>query len=121
MTDAWLMEADCVHGIAWYDCDQCAQPGEDRIALRTYADAGGRGKGPTAEPLDDVVVKDVSMFRIEDMGDWTWMCCYLNGTDDRIAFSIRPGRKGKGEPRIVITAHELPDVRYEGQTTGDTR
>jgi hypothetical protein len=23
MTDANLMDADCVHGIAWYDCKEC--------------------------------------------------------------------------------------------------
>lgn len=26
MTDAWLMDADCIHGIAWYECDECSQP-----------------------------------------------------------------------------------------------
>jgi len=26
VTDAWLMEADCVHGLTWFDCDTCAQP-----------------------------------------------------------------------------------------------
>lgn len=24
MTDAWLMEADCIHGVAWYDCRECS-------------------------------------------------------------------------------------------------
>lgn len=23
MTDANLMDADCVHGVAWYECEQC--------------------------------------------------------------------------------------------------
>lgn len=25
MTDAWLMEADCIHGIVWYECAECAK------------------------------------------------------------------------------------------------
>jgi hypothetical protein len=28
MTDANLMDADCVHGVTWYDCSECPQPGE---------------------------------------------------------------------------------------------
>lgn len=23
MTDASLMEADCIHGVVWYDCTEC--------------------------------------------------------------------------------------------------
>jgi hypothetical protein len=23
MTDANLMDANCIHGVAWYDCDEC--------------------------------------------------------------------------------------------------
>jgi hypothetical protein len=23
MTDGWLMEADCIHGVAWYECQAC--------------------------------------------------------------------------------------------------
>lgn len=23
MTEAWLMEADCIHGVTWYECDAC--------------------------------------------------------------------------------------------------
>jgi hypothetical protein len=26
VTDAFLMEADCVHGNVWYECKQCPQP-----------------------------------------------------------------------------------------------
>lgn len=29
MTDAALMDADCVHGVPWYECDQCPQPEPD--------------------------------------------------------------------------------------------
>jgi hypothetical protein len=97
-----------------------------RIALRPYESNGGRGGqspadwdhdggGPVSPPLDDIVVNDVSMFRMEDMGDHFWMCCYLGGTNhDRICFSVRRGRKG--EPKIVVEAYEFPegDVVYEG-------
>lgn len=23
MTDGWLMDAECIHGNNWYDCDEC--------------------------------------------------------------------------------------------------
>jgi hypothetical protein len=29
MTDAWLMEAECIHGVVWYDCEECPQYGDD--------------------------------------------------------------------------------------------
>lgn len=30
MTDAYLMEADCIHGLVWFECKECSQPeGED--------------------------------------------------------------------------------------------
>ena len=25
MTDANLMDANCIHGVVWYDCDECEQ------------------------------------------------------------------------------------------------
>jgi hypothetical protein len=28
MTDANLMDADCIHGVTWWECDQCEQPAE---------------------------------------------------------------------------------------------
>lgn len=39
MTDPDLMEADCIHGVVWYECDKCPDPmhsedhynGDDRI------------------------------------------------------------------------------------------
>jgi len=24
MTDGWLMDAECVHGVVWYECEECA-------------------------------------------------------------------------------------------------
>lgn len=29
MTDAWLMDANCVHGTVWWECDECSQPEEE--------------------------------------------------------------------------------------------
>lgn len=26
MTDAYLMDADCIHGVPWYECDECEWP-----------------------------------------------------------------------------------------------
>jgi hypothetical protein len=95
-----------------------------RIALRPYGAEGGKGGHPETwehephvTPLDDIVVNDVSMFRMEDMGDHFWMQCYLApATDgDYIAFNVRRGNTAKGEPGIVVTAYDLPNVKYEEQ------
>lgn len=32
MTDANLMDANCVHGVVWYECDQCEDPTEEEMA-----------------------------------------------------------------------------------------
>lgn len=51
---------------------------EYRIALR-----------PDDQGLDDVVVRGVSMFRMERMNDNEfWLCCYLEGTDERISWTL---------------------------------
>lgn len=35
MTDANLMDADCIHSVTWYECDQCVfTPYEPWITLR---------------------------------------------------------------------------------------
>lgn len=59
--------------------------------------------------LDDVVVKDVEMFRAEMMDRGRlWMCCYLEG-HDRVNFWVR----AKGS-RLEFTVTEQPhDVAYE--------
>lgn len=60
---------------------------DERMALRTTDDGS----------LDDVVVRQVSMFRAEMLdSDRLWLCCYLPGTGadhDRVAFdvSVRDG------------------------------
>lgn len=57
---------------------------------------------------DDIVVKDVEMFRAEDMGDFWWLCCYLPG-GDRITWHIT--RRGK---RMEMRTIEFPSgFRYE--------
>ena len=60
--------------------------------------------------LDDVVVKDVAMFRMERMSDkHVWMACYLTDGQE-IVFSIGVDRRG----RIVYSVRDdLPDVKYE--------
>lgn len=37
MSDASLMDANCLHGITWYDCDECgrADPSENDFQVRT--------------------------------------------------------------------------------------
>lgn len=90
-----------------------AQPAY-RIALRP----DGEGEDPMDPEtlLDDIVVRDVSMFRAEQMepGRW-WVCCYLSGDDpaipdDRITWQVS-ARRG----RIHWVTSEYPDdaVRYE--------
>lgn len=81
-----------------------------RIALRPDLDRGDPMEHDTL--LDDIVVKDVPMFRAEDMGDHWWVCCYLgdDGTHDRICWSVRARKKGV----IEWTTTEYPtDVTYE--------
>lgn len=40
MTDSHLMGADCVHGVPWYECDQCTPMplGEDEDIAARIAD-----------------------------------------------------------------------------------
>ena len=23
MTDSWLMDSECIHGVVWYECEEC--------------------------------------------------------------------------------------------------
>lgn len=58
--------------------------------------------------LDDVVVKDVAMFRMERMADdCVWLACYLSDGQE-IVFDL--WREGKN---IVYKARDLPNVVYE--------
>jgi hypothetical protein len=86
-----------------------------RIALRPYTVQGGKGQGYTEELLDDIVIKDVKMVHIEDMGGYFWMACYLTDEpdNDRICFQIAKSRKG-----IEITVSEPPegDYVFEGES-----
>ena len=62
--------------------------------------------------LDDVVVKDVEVFRMERMDDdYVWLCCYL-ADGQRIDFDLHLHDKRK--KTIVYKAREpLPDAVYE--------
>lgn len=61
--------------------------------------------------LDDIVVKDVAMFRMERMdNDYVWFCCYL--TDGQVINFDMHIEDGV----IKYAAREdLPDVKYEAQ------
>lgn len=71
---------------------------DERIALRRTADG----------LLDDVVVRQVSMFRAETLGsDRLWLCCYLPATGmerNRVAFEVT-AQGGKMEFEVV----EMPE------------
>ena len=58
--------------------------------------------------LDDVFVRQVSMFRAEMLdSDRLWLCCYLPGTGidgDRVAFEVT-ARHGK----ITFEVAEMPE------------
>lgn len=90
------------------------RPPDYRIALRPY-DYNEVGEKPADQILlDDIVVNDVVCFRMEDMGEYFWIGCYLgDGTDPRICFTVRRGKRKKGEPPVVVVAREFPDVKYE--------
>lgn len=92
---------------------QPPRPADDyRIALRP--------DDRTADPLgngvlmDDIVVRDVEMFRAEQMDDDTWwVCCYLAGEDttNRLAWSVRARCRPK---RLDWITTEFPEgVAYE--------
>jgi len=36
MTDANLMEADCIHGVVWYECKQCEEEMDKELAQTQY-------------------------------------------------------------------------------------
>lgn len=76
-----------------------------RIALRPESD--------TDDQLDDVVVRDVSMFRMErmDKNRW-WLCCYLEGSDERIDFEII-GHRQRGVQAFVTN---FPPGPHEYET-----
>lgn len=78
----------------------------NRIALRPDSDG----------LLDDVVVENVSMFRMERMDDgiW-WLCCYLADSDERIAWSIH-SRSG----RAIVDAYtsEYPQLGPDAYEAG---
>lgn len=60
--------------------------------------------------LDDVVVKDVAMFRMERMGgSYVWLACYLRDGQE-IVFDLHADKRGL----VTYSAREpLPDVVYE--------
>lgn len=76
----------------------CSGDEDYRIALRPDSDGD----------LDDVVIKDVSMFRAEDMGETWWLCCYLDASDDRIAFSF-----DKATSALDVTEYPMGSHTYE--------
>ena len=61
------------------------------------------------DALDDVVVRDVSMFRAEVLSPGhLWLCCYLPGPDgeeQRITFEVHA--RGK---RLQFETVETPDI-----------
>ncbi len=61
------------------------------------------------EALDDVVVKDVSMFRAEVLNPGhLWLCCYLSGPDgeeQRVTFEVH----ARGN-RLKFEVVETPDL-----------
>ncbi|MEJ7763859.1 MAG: hypothetical protein WKF86_00020 [Acidimicrobiales bacterium] len=92
---------------------------EYRIALRPLSDA--------ADPdlMDDVVIRDVSMFRAEQMdsNSW-WVACYLAGTgggargvEEEVVFHFRWNRKEKNL-EMRHNGHRIPGVVYEDDPIG---
>jgi hypothetical protein len=89
-----------------------------RIALRPDVD----GEDPYSPDtlMDDIVVKDVKMFRAEQMDthEW-WVCCYLDDeTADRICWQVSARAKPR---RIEWVTTELPQPHhiYEHELNAD--
>jgi hypothetical protein len=38
MTDANLMDADCIHGVVWYECKQCEEEMQKELAQKAFPD-----------------------------------------------------------------------------------
>ena len=81
----WFSEADDYDSYPGKPQEQSNGPDTPKskvpvMALRPLAD--------NPDLMDDIVVKDVTMFRAEAMddGNW-WICCYLSN-DERVAFSM---------------------------------
>lgn len=85
---------------------QANVPDDYQIALR-HDDMG----------LDDVVVKDVAMFRMERMDDdYVWLACYLVDGQE-IVFDLWREKK-----KILYKTREpLPNVVYEEKSEGAAR
>lgn len=76
---------------------------EYRIALRP--DEKGADPLDPRTLMDDIVVKNVSMFHAEQMSaDMWWVCCYLDGSDERITWNVTIGDAG-----LEWRVGELPD------------
>ena len=91
---------------------------EYRIAIRPDdRDADPMGQGVR---MDDIVVRNVSMFRAEQMSssNW-WVCCYLDDLDERICWSVTAQARPK-QLNWITTEH--PDgVTYEHDARATTR
>jgi hypothetical protein len=67
--------------------------------------------------LDDVVVKDVSMFRAEMMdGKSLWMACYFPDSDESVVFWVRAK---KGKLLFYVTEEPTPSEHFVYED-GDT-
>lgn len=90
----------------------------ESVRFTDFKDARIALRPDKAGDLDDVVVRDVSMFRAERMDDdrW-WICCYLGDDGDRIAWDIT------GDASIFMDITELPeqDVTYEHGSITEVR
>lgn len=84
------------------NADQQPPAAPYRLALRP----GHHGE------LDDVVVRDVAMFRAEQMDETSWwMACSLAGDiHDRISFSVRAV---DGKLEVTVVEYPVSDVSYE--------
>lgn len=127
-------------GVQWW-CDVCAltvqiEHAEERAArlpeLRQRLRAA-KGLVPEMalrpdhefpDELDDVVVKNVRMFRAEAMSPTSWwMACYFENGEhnhEQISFNVSIGKNPK---RIVVTAGDMPDqwVDIDAEDQSDDR
>ena len=90
----------CAYHAQDLDCPfGCEKPDKPEMALRPYHDDPDR--------LDDVVVKNVAMFRAEMMDDGDlWMACYFDSGED-LHFRAVAGKSGRAQ--LVLSATTVPD------------
>jgi hypothetical protein len=53
MTDGYLMDADCIHGVAWYECKACLAIGQRKADAREFGSMMAAVLNPEASDKEE--------------------------------------------------------------------